>query len=357
MAPNIFTWAVAGPLSLGWISLSYPLNTFSTMIGLRQKPQIIECPSDMRCKTVIVTGANCGVGYRTAAWIAKMGGTVILACRSKEKGEAAQQVLMEELAVGEERFPHSGEGRVLFRELDLGDLHSVQSFAEKVLLEFKDIDVLINNAGVNDGGRTKQGLDEVFGVNFIGHFLLTSLLLERLKQNKNGARIVNLASVVHRFAPDDCDFEASALGRDKIHNYQNSKLAMVLFTRELERRLAATKVRVFAVNPGAVRSEIWRTWHGVSKQVLNAAMAMLFLSPDEGSATSVHVATQPLEKLENYYYSPYYAPEWMPLAFEMLGPFAGAQSTAPNLPKNEKSKSLELWILCENIISESLNEK
>jgi len=342
------------PFTIAWTILSLPVCFFSEKIGLKMPAKIVQTAVDMRGKVVVVTGANCGVGFRTAAWISKMGATVIMGCRTAEKGLAAERTLTAELAAGEPGFPNSDAGRVVFMQLDLGDLVSIRLFAEKLLKEFPSIDVLINNAGINDGGKTKQGLDEVFGVNFIGHFHLTKLLLERLKLNPNGARIVNVSSVVHRFAPHNCDFEASARGGDSLHNYQNSKLAMILFTSDLRQRLAGTQVKAFAVNPGAVKSEIWRSWTGVSKKFLDAAMLLFFLNTDQGAAPSIHCASQSLSSLEKgfWYFTPYFVPKVLPLGFELIAPFAGSCPTLPALPPKHKQVALKLWELCENILTE-----
>lgn len=340
MAPTALSWLGIVPATLAWLVISFPMSIF-----WRKKP-IADPHMDMRGKTVIVTGANCGIGFRSAAWLSKMGATVILACRSTERGLAAEKAIKEELETPLASFPYRDTGRVVFHKLDLGDFESIRSFASTICQGYMNIDVLINNAGLNDGKMTKQGLDEVFGVNFLGHFLLTILLLEKLKNNFRGARIINVSSVVHRFSPSKPDFEASANGMDKMHNYQNSKLAMVLFTKELRRRLKGTQVSACAVSPGAVRSEIWRSWHGLPRAALNAAMAALFLDTDQGAAPSIHCAAAPPAALGTHlYHCPYLTAPACPLPFEMLGPYAGALPSRPSLPDNEPEISADLWKL------------
>jgi retinol dehydrogenase-13 len=207
------------------------------------------CTSQARLdgKTVIITGANSGIGLETAVDIAKRNARVILACRSVERGEAA-------LADVKKR---SGNNNVVFVQLDLGSLASVRAFAAKILEDEPRIDILINNAGVMMVPKrtlTSDGFEMQFGVNHLSHFLLTNLLLDRIKETPS-ARIVNLSSSVQGYAGK---FEFDNLNSERSYGpvtaYCASKLANILFTRSLAKRLESTGVTTNAVDPGAIRT-------------------------------------------------------------------------------------------------------
>ena len=201
-------------------------------------------------KTVIITGANTGIGKETAIDLARRGARVIIACRSAEKGEEA---------VVEVRAK-SDNDKVVFRRLDLASLESVRRFASKVLEEEPTIDILINNAGVMacPYSKTEDGFEMQFGVNHLGHFLLTNLLLDRLKESP-AARIVNVSSMGHKLAKrinfDDLNSEKSY---SSFVAYSQSKLANILFTRSLAKRLVGTSVIANCLHPGGVRTELVR---------------------------------------------------------------------------------------------------
>ena len=200
-------------------------------------------------KTVIITGANSGIGLETAVDIAKRNARVILACRSVERGKAA---------VADVR-KRSGNNNVVFVQLDLGSLASVRTFAAKILEDEPRIDILINNAGVMMIPKrtlTPDGFEMQFGVNHLGHFLLTNLLLDRIKETPR-ARIVNLSSSAQgymfagKFDFDNMNCEHSY---GPVTAYCASKLANVLFTRSLAKRLESTGVTTNAVDPGAIKT-------------------------------------------------------------------------------------------------------
>uniref|UniRef100_A0A3Q3AWC8 Dehydrogenase/reductase (SDR family) member 13b.1 n=1 Tax=Kryptolebias marmoratus TaxID=37003 RepID=A0A3Q3AWC8_KRYMA len=207
-----------------------------------------KCTSKVKLhgKTVIVTGSNTGIGKTTAIDLAKRGARVILACRSKQRGEAALQEIKRE----------SGSNQVVFMQLDLGSLKSVRSFAETFLKSEPRLDILINNAGVLMHGRTEDGFELMFGVNHLGHFLLTNLLLERLKEC-GPSRIVNVSSLAQNFGKIDFNclnsHKALRLGTSftqMFQIYSDSKLCNVLFTYELAKRLQGTNVTCYSLHPG-----------------------------------------------------------------------------------------------------------
>jgi NAD(P)-dependent dehydrogenase (short-subunit alcohol dehydrogenase family) len=229
-------------------------------------------------RTFLITGANTGIGRVTAEDLARRGHRVFLACRALDR---TQPVLDAIRAAG---------GFAEFLPLDLGDLASVRSCAEAFLARGEPLHGLINNAGLaGQRGLTRSGFELAFGTNHLGHFLLTQLLLPRLQQAED-ARVVNVASKAHYRAPG-IDFEAvrrptsSATGIDE---YQVSKLANVLFTREFSRRNGG-KVRAFSLHPGVIASDIWRNVPWGLRQLIGLFM----ISNEEGARTSLYCATSP----------------------------------------------------------------
>ncbi|XP_041796015.1 dehydrogenase/reductase SDR family member 13-like [Chelmon rostratus] len=251
-------------------------------------------------KTVIVTGSNTGIGKTTAIDLAKRGARVILACRSKQRGEAA---LKEVRSV-------SGSNEVVFMQLDLGSLKSVRSFAETFLKSEPRLDILINNAGIYLQGRTEDGLGMMFGVNHIGHFLLTNLLLDRLKEC-GPSRVVNVSSMAHNFGKIDFDclntHKALGLGTsfmETLQVYSDSKLCNVLFTHELAKSLQGTKVTCYSLHPGAINSELQRNTSAVMRMLLKPLTAFFFKNTVQGAQTTLHCALQEgLEPLNGRYFS------------------------------------------------------
>jgi NAD(P)-dependent dehydrogenase (short-subunit alcohol dehydrogenase family) len=241
----------------------------------------------MRNKVVVITGSNIGIGKETAVGLASLGATTVLACRNQEKAEAAAAEVKE----------RSGNDDVPLVSLDLADLDSVRTAADEILDRWDRLDVLINNAGGiwTERDETKQGVEQTFGVNHLGHFLLTHLLLDRLKQSAP-SRILNLASVGHHMAWrgmrfDDLQSEKRYAGMEV---YGRSKLANVLFSRELAKRLAGTGVTVNAVHPGPVRSGFGMD--GDMKGLMglgNKLIRPFEISAAAGAKTSIYLASSP----------------------------------------------------------------
>ena len=203
------------------------------------------CTSKARLdgKTVIITGANTGIGLETAVDLAGRGARVILACRSSEKGEKA--------AVEVRR--RSGNDNVVFRSLDLSSLESVRRFASQVLNEEPLIDILINNAGVMGCpyAKTVDGFEMQFGVNHLGPFLLTNLLLDRLKDSP-AARIVTVSALAAVWGKIDFDNINWDHSYNHLNAYMASKLANIVFTRSLAKRLTGSRVTANALHPGVI---------------------------------------------------------------------------------------------------------
>jgi NAD(P)-dependent dehydrogenase (short-subunit alcohol dehydrogenase family) len=236
---------------------------------------------DLSGRTILVTGANTGIGRATALALAGRGARLFLACRSEEKAGA----------VVEEIRRDSGNREVEVLPLDLGDLASVRECAERFLATGEPLHVLINNAGLaGQRGLTTSGFELAFGTNHVGPFLLTSLLLERLRESAP-ARIVNVASAAHYGAPG-IDFEAVRQPTKSItgtSEYGVSKLANVLHAQELARRLRGSGVTTYALHPGVIASDIWRRVPWPARSLMKLRMR----STEEGARTPVHCATSP----------------------------------------------------------------
>ena len=232
-------------------------------------------------RTVLVTGANTGIGKATALALAREGWRVYVAARSAAAGEAAVSSIK----------AATGNDAVFLLMLDLADLTSVRDCAKSFLEPYEPLHVLINNAGVaGRRGLTKQGFELMFGVNHLGHFLLTQLLLDRLASS-GPARVVTVSSDAH-YQARGIDWDAlrrPARGVTGLGEYAVSKLCNVLFSQELARRTAGTGVTTYALHPGVVASDIWRRVPWPVRPFVTRRM----LPVEQGAATSVYCATSP----------------------------------------------------------------
>jgi NAD(P)-dependent dehydrogenase (short-subunit alcohol dehydrogenase family) len=238
--------------------------------------------SELAGRTFLVTGGNAGVGYATAIDLARRGGRVHIAGRSKSKGEAAVASIKAE----------TGSDQVFLVLLDLANLDSVRAGAQAVLALGEPLHVLINNAGVGgQRGLTSDGFEIHFGVNHLGHFLLTQELLPLITESGPGARIVVVASDSHYQAKgiDFSQLRSRTKSITGLREYSVSKLANVLFSAELARRLAGTGVNTYCVHPGVVASEIWRRVPWPLRPLIKSRM----LTITEGAQTSLYCATSP----------------------------------------------------------------
>ena len=211
----------------------------------------VACKSKKRLdgKTVIITGGNTGIGYETALELAHRGARIIIACRDKTRGENAVLNVRNE----------SENDNVLFRKLDLASCTSIHTFASKILTEESQIDILICNAGVmfTPYCLTEDGFEMQFGTNHLGHFLLTNLLLDRLKES-SPSRVVVVASLAHMAGYLDFNDMMWTKKYNPQLSYCRSKLANVMFARELSKRVAGSGVTVCSLHPGTVYTEITR---------------------------------------------------------------------------------------------------
>ena len=235
--------------------------------------------TDLAGRTIVITGANTGIGRATAELLAARGAHVVLACRSQEK---TAPVLAGIRAAG-----GSAEGVAL----DLGDLDQVRQCAAGLLATDRPLHVLLNNAGLaGTRGLTRSGFELAFGTNHVGHFLLTMLLAPRLRATPS-SRIVNVASKSH-YRAKGIDFEAVRTTTRSITGlpeYEVSKLANVLFTKELARRLGPSGVRSYSLHPGVVASEAWRRIPWPFRAIMKLGM----ITNEQGAKTSIHCATSP----------------------------------------------------------------
>ncbi len=234
-------------------------------------------------KTCLVTGANTGIGKETARELAARGAQVIMVCRDPDKGAAAR----------EEIRRSTGNHNVVLLLADLASLDQVRNLGTEVNRDYPRLDVLINNAGLQlwDSHATPDGNEMTFAVNHLAPFLLTHLLLPSLQAART-ARIVNVSSGMHRGGRihlNDLMWERRYASS---RVYAQSKLANVLFTYELARRLAGRGITVNTLSPGMVRSEFARDFRGFFAFMVRL-WRVFMISPRQGAETSVYLATSP----------------------------------------------------------------
>jgi len=236
---------------------------------------------DQSGRTAVVTGANSGIGFETARALAAKGARVVLACRSEEKGRDAERRLRAALPDADARL----------ESLDLGSLASVRRFAEKLSAEEGRIDLLVNNAGVMmpPYGKTADGFETQLGTNHLGHFALTGLLLPRVLATPK-ARVVSVSSLAHFWGRIDFADLQSERSYNPTRAYGQSKLANLLFTRELQRRFDAARIDALsaAAHPGSTRTELQR-----HSGLMNAVVKVFSQTPPEGALPTLYAATAP----------------------------------------------------------------
>jgi NAD(P)-dependent dehydrogenase (short-subunit alcohol dehydrogenase family) len=233
----------------------------------------------MKNKTIMITGANSGIGKATALGLAKMGANVVMVCRNRDRGKAAQAEIMDA----------SGNQSVDLLLADFSSQQSIRQLVETFKNSYQELHVLVNNAGVWQQNRnmTPDGFEMHFAVNHLGYFLLTNLLLNVLKASAP-ARIVSVASSLHgsgRIDFDDLQTEKHFNGNAA---YSNSKLANVLLTYELARRLDGSAVTANCLHPGIIKSGLQRDLSWFIRFV-----RLFYISPKEGAATPIYLASSP----------------------------------------------------------------
>lgn len=230
-------------------------------------------------KTALVTGANSGMGMATVEALSDSGATVVMLCRSEARGREA----LEKLTAGKDR-------KIELMLCDLGDYESIRSFAAEFKKKFGKLDILVNNAGFIslDRQETKEGVERQFGINHLGHFLLTTELLELMGE---GARIVVVASGAHKAGKIHFDDINLTRGYNVVKAYGQSKLANVLFTRELARRLKDRGITVNCCHPGAVATNMGVNRETGFGKTITGLLRPFFQTPAEGARTAVFLAT------------------------------------------------------------------
>lgn len=231
-------------------------------------------------KTVVITGGNAGIGKATARGIVGQGARLVLACRNQETAQSACQGIRRD----------TGNENIRIMALDLSSFASIRAFAAELKREHRQIDVLINNAGVFPSKieKTAEGFEAQFGVNYLGHFLLTNLLLDQLR-NSPSARIVHVSSMMHRLGHIDFHNFRGEKRYRAFSAYTQSKLANILFSNELSRRLASEKITSNSLHPGAVVTGLYESLPGPVLRALQRVMD----SPEKGARTSVFLALSP----------------------------------------------------------------
>ncbi|MFT9634298.1 SDR family NAD(P)-dependent oxidoreductase [Mycobacteroides abscessus subsp. abscessus] len=250
---------------------------------------------DQTGRIAIVTGANTGLGLETAKALAAHGAHVVLAVRNAEKGKAAAEAIT---------TAHSNAD-VTLQSLDLSSLESVRRASDELKGRYDKIDLLINNAGVmwTEKSSTADGFELQFGTNHLGHYALTGLLLERLLPVE-GSRVVTVSSIGHRIRADihfdDLQWERDY---DRVAAYGQSKLANLLFTYELQRRLAGTNTVALAAHPGGSNTELARNSPLWVRAVFDVVAPVLVQGADMGALPTLRAATDPAA-LGGQYYGP-----------------------------------------------------
>ena len=242
----------------------------------------------------MITGASSGVGRATGLGLARLGATLVLVCRDRRRGEETVVEIRDA----------TGNRAVTLMVADLSSQQSIRALAHEFLATSQPLHVLVNNAGIVNLHRTVtvDGIESVFAVNHLAYFLLTHLLLDRLKESAP-ARIVNVASHAHRFSALDLDDLEGARRYRAMRVYGQSKLANILFSYELARRLGGTGVTVNCLHPGAVASGLGKN-NGPWARAFIMLLRPFFRTPEQGAATSIYLASAPeLEQVTGKYFA------------------------------------------------------
>ncbi|CAG2119874.1 unnamed protein product, partial [Medioppia subpectinata] len=237
-------------------------------------------PTTMAGKVVVITGANSGIGKVNATLFAKLGAKVVMGCRDMAKAYIAAMDIRTEAG--------ADMAKVLVMKLDLSSLVSVREFAKALSDVVDHIDILVNNAAVMfcPNWRTDEGFEMQFGINHLGHFLLTHLVMDKLMAAPDGARIINVSSMAHMIGEINFEDINSDQSYGKYRAYFQSKLANVLFTRELAQRLKGTGVRAYCLHPGNMRSDLYKHLYGFWGLIACFMGPFCFMSAEMGAQTT-----------------------------------------------------------------------
>ncbi len=285
-------------------------------------------PVDLRGRVAMVTGANTGIGLETARELARMGATVVLACRTPAKAERAVDDIKRS----------TGNSNISWMKVDFLSLASVRALAAEFKRSGRGLDILINNAGMMRSDRrvSPDGLEHTLQVNLLGTFLLTQLLLSELRK-RPGSRIVLVNSSLHNLPPS-LDFSDVQLERnyEMFTQYSRTKLAGVLYCKELSRRLKAqgASVTVNCLHPGQVMTEVTRNMHWFlryGEKLFHPVSYLLRKTPSQGAYTSVFAATAPsLNGISGRY-------------------FVHCRDVPPNPASDDANAARRVWDMCEEL--------
>ncbi|KAG0045187.1 hypothetical protein BGZ83_009573 [Gryganskiella cystojenkinii] len=296
---------------------------------------------DLTGKVAIVTGANTGLGYSTTVALAGHGAHVFLTCRNVNKALAAIDRAKGEI---KEKYPHiTSEPKLEFLELDLNDINKSKQAARTFLQRELPLHILVNNSGtVGSFSLSADGIEKLFAVNYLGHFVFTMALLDRIKESQP-SRIVNISSLGHeQTVSGGIDFETlnDETKNDNITRYGQSKLATVLFAKALARRLVNERVYVNVAYPGFVLTDTDRGAGGFGmfeKLALTVALKLIATQPDVGVLTQLYLATSP--EVENKDIRGRY---FIPIANEIL----------PSVYSRDEALQERLWEFSETLVEQ-----
>jgi NAD(P)-dependent dehydrogenase (short-subunit alcohol dehydrogenase family) len=309
---------------------------------MSEKWKAADIPS-LAGKRVLITGGNSGIGYHAALKLARKGAQVTLACRDRQRGEAALARLDAD----------SPSAHTELAILDLASLSSVRDFAEKELAQHRPLHILINNAGVMAPPKrlqTADGFELQFGTNVLGHFALTALLMPALEQaaavSPDRPRVVTIASIAHKRGQLNFDDLQSTKTYSPMKAYQQSKLADLIFTFELDRRLRAANSRVMSVaaHPGVASTNLFQAgdyslFEKTVRNLAGHAIGIVLNTDSEGALPTLYAATAPGAEDGGYY---------GPQGFqEMRGEVVERAIVAPQA--RDTSAATRLWQTCEDL--------
>jgi NAD(P)-dependent dehydrogenase (short-subunit alcohol dehydrogenase family) len=240
--------------------------------------------SSMQGKTVLITGADGDIGKNTVKGIALKGARIVMACLDAQLAEPIRNEIVRQ----------TGNKDIEIMQLDLASQADIRRFAAEFAARYDRLDVLINNAGVFSLKRfeTEDGLERTIGINYFGHYLLTTLLLPVIKR-AGKARIINVCSDSYKQAVFDPDnLQTRGNYKTGMEAYSLSKLAIVLFTQELAEQLQGTGVTVNALHPGHVATGIWNMWEHPKwyQRLLIKILNLFLIAPEKGALTSIYLA-------------------------------------------------------------------
>ena len=270
------------------VLIIFPILCSAILLRKYLSGGMCKCTTSLNGKTVIITGANGGVGKAATLSLARRGARVIMACRDVNRGNVAAREIRKQYPTAE----------VTVMELDLSSFKSIHKFCDDIVQHEQSLNVLINNAGVfyHPAIKTEDGFDTTFTVNYLGHFLLTNLLL-KLLQKSAPSRVIVVSSWMHKNGKIDFDNLNGEKWYDKNAIYSASKLAVVLFARELQRKVKDNGVSVYATHPGVVNTKAGQYMRKSMPLVLRLVVAdllgklllwMFAKSPAQGAQTIIH---------------------------------------------------------------------